>query len=99
MKMDLRAAKVVNAETVKKSDKLLKLTVDMGDETRTIVSGIRSKYSAEEMIGKTIVIVANLKPVKLMGIESQGMILAVGDEEVKGLLTIDGEFEPGDMVH
>ena len=98
-KLDLRTAKVVAAEEVKKSDKLLKLTLQMGDEQRTIVSGIRPEYSAEQMVGRTIVIVANLKPAKIRGVESQGMILAVGDEGVDALLSTDVPVESGVSVH
>ncbi len=98
-KLDLRTAKVVAAEEVKKSDKLLKLTLQMGDEQRTIVSGIRPKYLAEQMVGRTIVIVANLKPAKIRGVESQGMILAVGDEGVDALLSTDVPVESGVSVH
>ena len=71
-----------------KSSKLLKLQVDIGTEQRQIVAGIGKKYAPEELVGKTIVVVANLKPAKLMGIESQGMVLAAGDNEVLGLLCV-----------
>ena len=98
-KLDLRTAKVLAAEEVKKSDKLLKLTIQVGDSQRTIVSGIRPKYSAEQMVGKTIVIVANLKPAKIRGILSEGMILAVGDEGVDALLATDAPVESGICVH
>ena len=98
-KLDLRTAKVLAAEEVKKSDKLLKLTIQVGDNQRTIVSGIRPKYTAEQMVGKTIVIVANLKPAKIRGILSEGMILAVGDEGVDALLATDAPVESGICVH
>ena len=98
-KVDLRTAKVIAAEKVEKSDKLLKLTLELGDTTRTIVSGIRDKYTPEEMVGKTIVIVANLKPAKIRGVMSEGMLLAVGDEQVEGLVSIDSEAESGVNVH
>lgn len=98
-KLDLRTAKVLAAEEVKKSDKLLKLTIQVGDSQRTIVSGIRPKYTAEQMVGKTIVIVANLKPAKIRGILSEGMILAVGDEGVDALLATDAPVESGICVH
>jgi methionyl-tRNA synthetase len=75
-KLDLRVAKVVEAEKVTKSKKLLKLIVDLGFETRTIVSGISQHITAEEVLGRKVIVVANLKPAKLMGIESQGMLLA-----------------------
>ena len=75
-KIDLRVAKILTAEKVKKSRKLIKMTVSLGNEERTVVSGIAEHYKPEELIGKQVIFVANLKPAKLMGIESQGMILA-----------------------
>ena len=81
-KVELATAKVLDCVKVEKSAKLLKLTVEVGDETRTIVSGIAQSYTPEELIGKTVVIVKNLKPAKLMGIESRGMILC-GEEDGK----------------
>ena len=98
MKIQLKTAKVLSAERVPKSEKLLKLQVAVGTEHRQIVAGIGKKYEPETLIGKTIVIVANLKPAKLMGIESQGMVLAAGDSEVRGLMTILEEVEPGTKV-
>lgn len=75
-KVDLRVGKIVTAEKVEKSKKLLKLQIDIGFETRQVVSGISQHYTPQELVGKKIVLVANLKPAKLMGIESQGMVLA-----------------------
>jgi methionyl-tRNA synthetase len=98
MKVQLKAAKVLAAERVPKSEKLLKLQVSLGSEQRQIVAGIGKKYEPETLIGKTIVIVANLKPAKLMGIESQGMVLAAGDSEVRGLATFIEDVEPGTKV-
>ena len=98
MKIQLKTAKVISAERVPKSEKLLKLQVTVGTEQRQIVAGIGKKYEPEALIGKTIVIVANLKPAKLMGIESQGMVLAAGDSEVRGLITILEEVDPGTKV-
>lgn len=98
MKIQLRTAKVLTAERVPKSEKLLKLQVSVGAEQRQIVAGIGKKYEPEALIGKTIIIVANLKPAKLMGIESQGMVLAAGDSEVRGLATILEEVDPGTKV-
>jgi methionyl-tRNA synthetase len=98
MKIQLKTAKVISAERVPKSEKLLKLQVSLGTEQRQIVAGIGKKYEPEALIGKTIVIVANLKPAKLMGIESQGMVLAAGDSEVHGLVTILEEVNPGTKV-
>jgi methionyl-tRNA synthetase len=100
MKIQLKTAKVLTAERVPKSEKLLKLQVSLGEgtEPRQIVAGIGKKYEPEALIGKTIVIVANLKPAKLMGIESQGMVLAAGDSDVRGLVTILEEVDPGTKV-
>jgi len=87
-KIDLRVAKVVAAEAVPKSKKLIKLQIDLGFEQRQIVAGIAEKLSPEQMIGKTIIVVANLAPAKLMGVESNGMLLATaGDGENFALLT------------
>jgi methionyl-tRNA synthetase len=97
-KVQLRTAKVLSAERVPKSEKLLKLQVSLGAEQRQIVAGIGKRYEPESLIGKTIVIVANLKPAKLMGIESQGMVLAAGDSEVRGLATFLEDVEPGTKV-
>ena len=100
MKIQLKTAKVLTAERVPKSEKLLKLQVSLGEgtEPRQIVAGIGKKYEPEALVGKTIIIVANLKPAKLMGIESQGMVLAAGDSEVRGLATIIEEVDPGTKV-
>ena len=91
-------AKIFETERVPKSAKLLKLQVDLGTERRQIVAGIGKKYSPEELVGKTIVVVANLKPAKLMGIESQGMVLAAGDKDVLGLLALSDDIPIGTKV-
>lgn len=80
-KIDLRVATVVAAERVPKTDKLIKLQVKIGDEERTIVSGIAQHYEPENLIGKNVIVIANLKPAKLRGIESRGMALAASDGE------------------
>jgi len=98
MKVQLKVAKILEAERVPKSSKLLKLQVDIGSEQRQIVAGIGKKYTPEELVGKTIVVVANLKPAKLMGIESQGMVLAAGEKEVLSLLTVQEEVQIGSKV-
>ncbi len=98
MKVQLKMAKILSAERVPKSEKLIKLQVSLGAEQRQIVAGIGKKYEPDTLVGKTIVIVANLKPAKLMGIESQGMVLAAGDADVRGLLTIQEEVDPGTKV-
>ncbi len=87
-KIDLKLAKVVACEEVKRSKKLLKLTLRVGDEERTVVSGIKNWYAPEELVGKTVVLVANLAPIKLAGIESRGMILCAADEADEKLSVI-----------
>ncbi|MCL1605058.1 methionine--tRNA ligase [Phascolarctobacterium sp. ET69] len=80
-KIDLRVATVIAAERVPKTDKLIKLQVKIGNEERTIVSGIAQHYEPENLIGKNVIVIANLKPAKLRGIESRGMVLAASDDE------------------
>ena len=80
MKVDLRVAKVIEAERVPKSKKLVKMSIDVGSERRTILAGIAEAYEPETLVGKTVVVVANLKPAKLMGIESNGMVLAASPD-------------------
>ena len=98
MKVDLRVGKIVSAERVEKSEKLVKLKVDIGTETRQVVAGIGKSYTPEELLGKTIVIVANLKPAKLMGIESQGMLLAASNGDLLAVATFDRETKAGSRV-
>jgi methionyl-tRNA synthetase len=86
MKVDLRTAKVLEAEAVPKSKKLLKLKVEVGAEQRTILAGIAEAYQPDQLVGRTVVIVANLKPAKLMGIESNGMVLAASSDAGKPTL-------------
>lgn len=97
-KVDLRVAKVLEAEKVEGADKLLKLKLEMGSEIRQVVSGIAKHYTPEAMVGKYVILVANLKPVKLRGIESQGMILAASNEKELLLATLDGTIESGAKV-
>ncbi len=98
-KVQLRVALIVEAEKVVKSKKLVKLQLDIGEnENRQIVAGISQFYEPEQLIGKKIIIVANLKPAKLMGIESNGMLLAAKDGESLRLLTVDGEIKPGAKI-
>jgi methionyl-tRNA synthetase len=99
MKVELRVAKVLEAEAVPKSKKLLKLRIDVGTEQRTIVAGIAEAYQPEQLVGRSIVIVANLKPAKLMGIESNGMVLAAStDGGAPNLLSVDPSMPPGTRV-
>jgi methionyl-tRNA synthetase len=97
-KVDLRVAKVISAEKVEKADKLLKLEVELGTERRTVVSGIAKHYRPEELVGKSVVLVANLKPVKLRGILSQGMILAVGEGDTLEVLMPISDIPSGARV-
>jgi methionyl-tRNA synthetase len=97
-KIDLRVGKIVSAEEVSGTDKLLKLEISLGAETRTIVAGVKKHYSAEEILGKKIVIVTNLQPVKLRGIESQGMLLAAVNKDNVVLLTIDKDITEGSKI-
>jgi methionyl-tRNA synthetase len=98
MKVDLRVGKIESADRVEKSEKLIKLKVDIGTETRQVVAGIGKSYTPEELVGKSIVIVANLKPAKLMGIESQGMLLAASNGDLLAVATFDRETKPGSRV-
>ena len=99
MKVDLRTAKVLTAEKVPNSRKLIKLTIDVGTEQRTLVAGIAEAYEPDALVGRTIVMVFNLKPAKLMGIESNGMVLAASPEGGKPTLVgFDQEIPPGTRV-
>jgi methionyl-tRNA synthetase len=95
-KLDIRIGKVVSAETVRKSEKLLKLQVDIGDEKRQIVAGMAQFTSPEEITGKSVVVVVNLQPAKIFGIDSNGMILAAGDEA--SLLIPEKDVAPGTKI-
>ncbi|MFO7296097.1 MAG: methionine--tRNA ligase [Clostridia bacterium] len=98
-KLDLRVARVVSAEAVEKSNKLLKLTLEVGGETRQVVSGIAKYYTPEQLVGKKVILVANLKPAKLMGIVSEGMILAATDDKGNlALLTVDHDIASGSKI-
>jgi len=98
-KTDLRLAKVLECSAVEKSDKLLKLTLDVGVlGTRTVVSGIAKHYKPEEMVGKTVVLVCNLKPAKLRGVLSEGMILCAGDDANLKIVMPESELPPGSEV-
>jgi methionyl-tRNA synthetase len=99
MKIDLRVARVTAAERVPNSKKLMKLNIDLGTEQRTVVAGIAEAYEAEALVGRHVAIVANLKPAKLMGIESNGMVLAASPEGGKPLLVaFDTPPAPGTRV-
>ena len=97
-KVELKSAKVTAAERVEGADKLLKLQIEVGAEKRQLVAGIAQHYTPEELIGKTIIIVANLQPAKIRGVESQGMLLAVNDGDTLSLLTSDKNVDSGKPV-
>ena len=99
LKVELRTARVVAARDHENADRLLVLQVDLGEMgERQIVAGIRGHYAAEDLVGRTVVVVANLEPAKIRGEESQGMLLAVVDGETVRILTPDGEVGPGRKV-
>lgn len=99
MKLDLRVGEVLKAEKVKKADKLLKLQLDLGSEKRQIVSGIAKYYEPEQLVGKKVICVTNLKPVKLRGEMSEGMILSGEDEKGNlSLATVDSSLPNGSVV-
>jgi methionyl-tRNA synthetase len=98
-RVQLRCAKVLVCERHPNAEKLLRLEVDLGGETRQLVAGIASAYRPEELVGRTIIVVANLKPAKLRGLESQGMLLAAtGPDGLPHVLGPDGEVPPGSKV-
>lgn len=97
-KVELRVAKIVHAEPVPKADRLLRMDITLGDEERQLVAGIAEHYRPEELVGKLIVVVANLKPAKIRGVESRGMLLAASAGDQVKLLTVDGDLPPGSTV-
>ncbi|MCZ6677897.1 MAG: methionine--tRNA ligase [Candidatus Poribacteria bacterium] len=96
--MDLRVAEVIAAERIPNADRLLKLQVDLGSEKRQVVAGIAAHYSPEDLVGKQIVLVANLKPTKIRGIESQGMLLAASGKKELAVATFEKRLPPGTQV-
>jgi len=94
-KIDLKVGKILEAERVEDSEKLLKLMVDLGGETRQIIAGIGKFYQPKNLIGKEIVVVANLEPKNLMGLESQGMLLAANNNGEPVILIPEKEVLPG----
>lgn len=97
-KVEIKVGEIVASEKVEKSDKLLKNTIKIGNEVRTIVSGIAKHYSPQDIIGKKVLVVTNLKPIKLRGIESQGMVLCAVDNDNLKFTTIDGDIASGSEV-
>ncbi|MDD5482379.1 MAG: methionine--tRNA ligase [Kiritimatiellae bacterium] len=97
-RIQLRTAKILSAEKVEGADKLLKLQIELGAEKRQIIAGIARHYRPEDLTGRTIVVVANLKPARIRGVESNGMLLAASHGESLRLLTVEGEMPPGSAV-
>ena len=95
---ELRVAKIVEAERVPKADRLLKLQVDLGTERRQLVAGIAAAYEPEALIGKRIIVVANLEPARIRGVESQGMLLAADFSGKPTLATFEEDVPPGTQV-
>jgi len=98
MRLDLRVAQVLTAERVEKTDKLLRLEVDLGTEQRQVVAGIAARYEPEELVGMKVIFVANLKPAKIRGVKSEGMILAAGGRDVVALSALSEDVAPGTKV-
>jgi methionyl-tRNA synthetase len=97
-KVDLRVALVLEAEKVQGATKLLKLKVDLGPEQRQLVAGVAETYKPEELVGKKVIIVANLKPAVIRGVESQGMILAAVADDKAVIPFFEREIAPGSIV-
>jgi len=97
-KLDIRVAKVLEVERVEGAKKLLKLKIEFGEEKREIIAGIAEYYKPEELIGKEIILLANLKPARIRGIESKGMLLAAQDGETLTILTVDKKVKPGAKI-
>jgi len=97
-RMDLRVARIIDATLVEGADKLLKITLDVGDAQRTVFSGIRKAYEPEQLVGRHVVLVANLEPRKMRFGISEGMILAAGDDKGIFLLDVDKGAAPGMRV-
>lgn len=98
VKIDLRVGKIIEVEKVEGSSKIVKTTVDLGEENRQILAGIGKFYSPEELINKIVIVVANLSPKKIMGMDSEGMILAVKDDNNLSLLGVDKEIKIGSKI-
>ena len=96
-RFDLRAGRILKAERVPNTEKLLKLTVDIG-ETRTLVASIGKAFSPEALQDQTVVVIANLKPVRIHGILSEGMLLAAGTDDALALVILSGKVAPGERI-
>lgn len=98
-KVEMKVGKIINAHKVENADRLLKLEVDFGDETRQVVSGIAESYNAEDLVGKSTIFVVNLEPRTIKGVESNGMIIAVHDDNNLPVLFFpEKEVSPGSQI-
>ena len=98
LNVELRVAEILSAEPIPKAKKLLRLRVSLGDEERQVVSGIAKFYQPNDLIGKKVILVSNLKPATLCGVESYGMLLASGEEQVR-VIFLDPETPNGERIH
>jgi len=98
LSVDLRVARVAHAERIEGADRLLRLRVDLGDHERQIVAGVALAYAPEDLVGRRIVVVANLKPARIRGVESQGMLLAADLDGKPIVATFDRDVPPGTRV-
>jgi len=96
-RVDLRVARILEAERIPKTDKLLRLRLDMGKE-RTVVAGLGRAFDPADLVGRLVVVAANLKPTRIRGILSEGMVLAAGEGEALALATVSGPAKPGDRL-
>lgn len=97
-KSDLRVAKIVEIEEIPGADRLWKLQLDLGSEKKQVVAGIKSFYAKEALLGKSVIVVNNLVPTVIRGVESRGMLLAAKDDTKLTLLTLDQDIAPGSIV-
>lgn len=97
-KVEMKVAKVLSAEAIEGSEKLLKLQIDLGSEQRQILSGIAKYYQPADLVGRLIVVITNLEPRQMMGLESNGMVLAAGDGETVSLLVPDKDMPAGSSI-
>ena len=97
--VDLRVAKILSVEKVENADRLLKLMVDIGSEQRQLVAGIAEAYEAENLVGKLIIVVTNLEPARIRGVDSQGMLLAADLSGRPILATFEEDIPPGTKIH
>jgi methionyl-tRNA synthetase len=97
-RLDLRVAEIVAAEPIPKAKRLLRLELDIGDARRQVVAGIAERYAPDQLLGKKVIFLANLKPATIRGVKSEGMVLAAGGDAVLGLSTVEPDLPAGTVV-